>query len=63
MGILAQAYLMLCPSKEIEQIRWIDGFITARMFARYKPFYELACGQSLVDHQMADTVFPLKGTL
>ena len=39
-GDVASGYIFLEPRKEFKGCQWLNGFITPRMFATYKPFYE-----------------------
>ena len=51
---MARGYIVLAPADQLEQDAWWQGFISARMFGRYRPFYEAVTEQALVDHLDAE---------
>jgi hypothetical protein len=39
-GELACSYLFLAPRSRLGRSEWLAGYVTARMLAEYRPFYE-----------------------
>ena len=53
---LADGYVLLKPTSELQHCVWMDGYVSKRMFAEYKPFYEMLVGQKLSNHLEANRV-------
>lgn len=39
-GDVTSGYIYLEPRKEFQRCLWMEGFITPKMYTKYKPFYE-----------------------
>ncbi len=51
---LADGYVLLEPTSELQHCTWMDGYVSKQMFAEYKPFYEMLVDQKLLDHEEAN---------
>ncbi len=54
----ASAYIFLAPIDELDTCDWTDGYVSRRMFGRYKPFYESVCERELLNTQEANRLLP-----
>jgi len=53
-GDRARGYIFLVPADQLEPDTWWQGYITPRMFGRYRPFLEMVTQRSLADHRDAE---------
>ncbi len=51
---LADGYVLLEPTSELQHCTWMDGYVSKQMFAEYKPFYEMLVDHKLLDHEEAN---------
>jgi hypothetical protein len=51
---VACGYVYLAPASRQTHCHWLDGYVSARMFARNKPFYEQACRKNLANAEEAN---------
>lgn len=51
---LAAGYVYLKAEKELDRCRWLEGYVSAEMFIKHKPYYEARCGQRLEDAEQAN---------
>ena len=53
-GDLAQGYILLAPVDQLQRDTWWQGYITPKMFGRYRPFLEMVTERPLADHRNAE---------
>lgn len=51
---LAEGYVLLKPTSDLQHCTWMDGYVSGRLFAEYKPFYEMLVGHDLRNAMEAD---------
>ncbi|MDP2981942.1 MAG: hypothetical protein Q8O92_01260 [Candidatus Latescibacter sp.] len=54
---IAAGYIFLKPSMELHRCQWIDNYISKKMFAAYRHYYEGICKQRLQNAEEANRVF------
>jgi uncharacterized RDD family membrane protein YckC len=57
LGDVASGYIFLEPRKKFVGCRWITGFITPKMFATYRPFYEGRANRTFGTAEETDAFF------